>query len=695
MGSRLLGNLLAGGYQGDIRLVSKRHRSIGEYQCAPDVSEVVDSGTVVLIGVPHDRVLDVVAGSISAGAAGAVVYSSGFKEADEKGAVEEHELRSLASSACFPVIGPNCMGVMNAWGHLNATFSTGAITDWPRGELALVAQSGALTNAVRRMAIAEGIGFSYVINSGNEAVLDAVDYMEALALEARVGIVFLYMEGVRRGRELLRAVGTVRAAGMEVVALLGGRGVGGARAALSHTGSIASPARISDALLAQAGAIVVDSLAETVAVLKILAHRQRLHRAKTVGIVSTSGGTGVLAADAAEASGLDVLSLKGRSRQRIQQLLPSYASARNPVDITATLASDADSVAKVLGHMTEAPVDIVAFADGLVNAVSPDVASATARVLASSPKFGLVGWYADSPAISQIYRDAGVPYFSDIKQGFSALAKVVAARRQKVGRSARATTSWTGRNSDRVRGTRVITEPVIEDSLRSAGLDVVESELAMDLGGAVRAATRMGLPVVLKAISPELPHRGRIGAIAVGVSSLEDVESEFQRIQAVVAAAAPEAHIDGMLVQQLAPRGVELYVGIKADPAFGPVMGVGAGGAFVEATSQTNFAVLPLTSGSAHRLVSRVPGVLGALDLTSRDATADFLVRISRWWWSHADRWPLLEVDLNPVVIGRDGPIVVDALGLAAGGSCTGDEADPGSQSPNRRSSTVRPHNAP
>lgn len=667
VGSRLLGNLLAGGYKGDIRLVSKRHRSIGRYACAAEVSEVVDSGTVVLIGVPHDKVLDVVADAISAGAAGAIVYSSGFKEVDENGAREERELAGLARSAHFPIVGPNCMGVMSAWGNMNATFSTGEISDWPTGDLALVAQSGALTNAIRRMAIAEGIGFSYVINSGNEAVLDVVDYMEALALEDHVGVLFAYIEGIRRGRELLSAVGNLRSRGIDAVVLLGGKGESGARAALSHTGSLASPARVSEAVLAQAGVVMVDSLAETVAVLKILAHRQRLQRAETVGIVSTSGGTGVLSADAAEANGLTVLALGSKTRQRIQELLPSYASARNPVDITSTLARDAGRVAEVLEQMAEAPVDVVTFSDGMVNSTSASVATATAGVLARSSKFGLVGWYADSPDIARIYRDAGVPYFTEIRQGFAALAKVVEARKQRVDVPPHAAaTPSEGAVADGADDARVITEPVIEGSLRAAGVVVVDFELAASSQDAVRAAGKLGLPVVLKAVSPDLPHRGRIGAIAVGVSSLADVEKEFRRIEGVVAAHAPQARVDGQLVQKLAARGVELYVGIKVDPAFGPVIGIGAGGAFVEAASPTSFALVPLVPGSARLLVDRVPGMSGALGETARDSVTEFLVKVSQWWCSQTDLGRVLEVDLNPVVVGPDGPVVVDALGLGA-----------------------------
>jgi acyl-CoA synthetase (NDP forming) len=432
----------------------------------------------------------------------------------------------------------------------------------------------------------------------------------------------------------------------------GGRVGAGIRAAVSHTGAIASDEKVLRDVLGDAGVILVRSPAEMIGAAKLLASGRRVPTSSSAGILCNSGGTSVLAADLASEAGVELPMWSETTAMRLRKLLPEFGGPNNPVDITSHYY-EADLIANVTSAIAaETRIGTIVAFSAFDYSSSERMAESIAPVLAASEKFRFAVWLAPSTTIRRTFARHGVPCFTDPALAFHALELVIRGSRAVVedgmldGAPALAegqTTTWT---EDRVLSelTTIPTSPRV---------------LASTAQEAIKAATRIGYPVALKAISPEIPHRAKIGALALGLTDAKAVAREYARI-VTAAAGVISGPLDGVLVQGMTPAGVEVFIGITRDVTFGPIATLGFGGTLIETLRLAVHAPLPLSIGSAKRLVDRLPGLETVASASQRARLADMLVAVNEWWERHASQ--VVELDLNPLILSPTGPVLVDGL---------------------------------
>ncbi len=661
IGSEVLHNLIAAGFAGPIYPV---HPAADEIQGRRAFRRAVDIGAPIdlaMIVVPAAQVLEAVDDCLAAGARGICVISAGFSETGPEGALREAALLTKIRAAGCRLIGPNCMGLLNTDPafNLNATF---APVYPPAGSIAMSTQSGALGLAILDYAKRLNIGISSFVSVGNKPDVSGNDLIQYWAGDPRTSVILLYLESFgnpRKFSEIARRVGRVK----PIAAVKAGRSNAGARAASSHTGALASDDAAVDALFAQAGVIRTGTLQELFDVAALLAH-QPLPRGRRVAIVTNAGGPGILAADACEANGLELPALGEATRAELRSFLPAAASVGNPVDMLASAPADhyGRAVAAVLGDEAVDSV-LTIFIPPLVT--EPDSVAAAIRASAAAAP--------DKPVLAIFMRAEGappalspIPSYAFPEPAAVALARVAthAEWRQKPeGRvpvldgidEAAATRIVDGRLAC---GGGWLPQADVSALLAAVGIEQAASRVARTPADVAAAADAIGFPIALKGTGPALLHKTERHALRLGI---ED--------HAALAAAAADlaaslgADLDGYLVQQMVPGGVEMIVGATQDPTFGPLILCGTGGVLVDVLADTAFRLHPLTAESAAEMIEGLKGARllgGYRGAAPADVAAlhDVLLRVSALLTVCPD---IQEIDFNPVKVLASGAVVVDA----------------------------------
>jgi acyl-CoA synthetase (NDP forming) len=657
---RFFRNVKRIGYSGAIFGVNPFH--VGEidgHQVVAHVSGLPYAPDAAIIAVPASRVVEAMESAAAIGVKNYVVITSGFREIGSDGARLEDAIVELSKREGLCVSGPNCVGNVSL--HDRATTSISTVFEsnpFVPGEVALVGQSGGIVAITYSLGVAEGVGFSHVITSGNEAVLDVSQFATYLLDDPHTKVICVYVENFKDGRRLLEVASLARRVGKHIVVMKGGRRGAAAKAALSHTGAIATDDAIVSDLFELAGIVKADSPTELLAAAKMLIRNTRVPHSRRVVVVGASGGLAVLAADMAEAAGLELPVLQDDTMIQLQTLLPSYASYRNPVDLTPSVFSDASRIAPVIATAAADPgCDALAIVSFSGDHLSLRMAEAVAPVMAGRP-FSFAVWLASTPEIHGIFDRFGVACIADPDIAFQMLGRLIAAGAAPALRPTDTAQRWVAYPTDSDRRV-VLTEDKIGAQLSEAGLAVARSVMAHSTAEAIAAAARLGYPVALKAISRDLPHRASVGGVALALSSDIAVEAAYIAIVQRLHSELPDASLEGCLVQEML-NGVEVLIGIVIDRAFGPVITVGVGGSMVEVVRQARFAPLPVSSATATQLVDGVSAFHRLLSGPQRHQLALYVTAVSEWWEPHADS--LLELDLNPVIVTDAGPIAADAL---------------------------------
>ncbi|HEY2552496.1 MAG TPA: acetate--CoA ligase family protein [Streptosporangiaceae bacterium] len=687
------------GYPGTLYPVNPRYAELGGLTCYPDVGSLPEPPDLALVLVSAAAVPGVLDQCGEAGVGGVVVISSGFAEQQEGGT----ELRARLSEVLdrhqgLRLAGPNSEGFINVYGAVPATFSPAADPDRGMqhllpGPVAVVSQSGGLGFALFNDGQTRGLGFSYVISAGNEDDLSLLDYVDYLVTDERVGVILLFVEGLRHAGRLAATAARARAAGKPLVAAKAGRSSAGQRATWSHSAHLAGRDEIYQAVLRRCGIATAMDQEELVDLGMAFARAPR-PAGRRVGVLTYSGGAGVWAADALEAEGLQVPELSAALAGRIRELIPAYGSAANPVDVTAQVVQTAGGLAPVL--------ELLACSDE-VDAVVVTTTLSSAALLA-----------AEEAALGQVVRKAGKPvllysYTRPAAESVEILTRMGLAwftSGRRVARALRALTdygSFTGADraaagqsaGPRPTAPRTCTEqaslaamppdalasvqaapvgPLTEwrakALLRAAGLVVPEGELAFDVAAARAAADRLGYPVAVKAQSAALPHKTEAGAVALGLGSPAEVTAAISRMTSRVSAAIPGAELDGWLVERMCPAGTEMILGIVRDQALGPAVVAGFGGIFAEILADVACLPAPMTEAEALAGLAGLRGwplLAGARGRPPADVSA--LARLVQALGDLADQCPrITELDLNPVIVGAagQGAWVADAAGWLA-----------------------------
>ena len=662
IGQRTLTNLLE---HSDIKvplyLVNPTKAEIAGQRCWPSITALPAAPELAIVAVPATSVLAVLEECGAKGVRFAIILSSGFGEAGAEGIKMQEEMATITARTGLRLYGPNCPGLTNVNHRLGFTFSPAFAHDLKPGPIGLATQGGGLGRNVMQ-AMERGVGVGLWASTGNEVDLQVADFIHYMAEADDIKVIVTLLEGIKDGAKFVRAVQHAAVCGKPVVALKVGKSEYGAKAAQSHTASLTGSAEVNSAVFRQLGVIEVDDIDELVDTAWLLS-RAMPGTKEGLAIYSSSGGTSALLADAIGAAGLLLPDFTEETTSQLRDALPDYASIGNPVDTTAMVLSDVKLIPKTLGAVVHDPnIGMV------LVPMSLDYGPATARMARD---------FIDAQQVSPV---PILPiWMSDrLGDGYKLLVEHGFAPPRSVGKAVKAVRRWVDygrwrRNVDlhyrptlldlplqsAPKATRVISETTAKARLERAGIAVLPAGLARTAEVARRLADGMGYPVVAKVISQQVLHKSDVGGVAVGLADGIAVEAAWRDIMANVTRHRPDATIDGLLVEKMAPRdGFELLVGVTRDPVFGHIMTVGLGGIYVEILRDVTRRMLPLDAKQADEMLRELRCyelLAGARGKAPADleALSRLLLQISDFVVSEGKL--LEEMDLNPVWVGTTG----------------------------------------
>ena len=670
----LLRLLRKNGFAGRIVPVNPSYADIGGLPCFPTIAAAGGPLDLALVAIPAAGVLAALEECAAAGVRNAVVISSGFAEDDAAPADLQDRVGALARRTGMRVCGPNAEGFHNEVDRVSATFSPAVDRDADDNPIALhsrigiVAQSGGMGFALYNRGRALGLSFSAVVTTGNEADLTAADFLAHMAEDPATAAVLLFLESVRDPAGFAAAAAAAIAAGKPVVAIKIGRSAVGKLAAASHTASMAGWGAGYDAMFRRHGIVVAAELEEALAVTAALVGNPSA-RGGRVAVVTVSGGAGAWSADALAAAGLDLPELGAGTQEAIRAFIPSYGAARNPVDLTAGGAQGGGMLRAVELLSRDPAVDQVAVITSLSNPARVAIdGPGLAALLAERRKPVLVYSYTLPSAIGRrILAEAGAVIFPSMAT-LAASARALADRSRFVPPAVAAPVAL----PDAVRAllsgpAGPLAEHAAKAMLAACGVTMAPSRLVAQAAGLAEAAAALGFPLAAKVQSAAIPHKTEAGGVRLGIANLPALEAAFAAILANAARHAPGAAIDGVLLEPMAGKGVEMIVGVVRDPVFGPVVTVGAGGVTTELFHDIAHRLAPVDEAEATAMVRELrsaPLLEGFRGAPPADlpALARLVALVSRI--ADAGRAAIAELELNPVIVhpAGQGCTVADAL---------------------------------
>ncbi|TVP87886.1 MAG: GNAT family N-acetyltransferase [Thioalkalivibrio sp.] len=669
VGRTLFWNLLSHPFGGTVYPVNASRRSVLGIRAYPSIAEVPESVDLAIVATPAPTVPGVIRECVANGVRGAIVVSAGFREIGPEGLALEEEIRQALRNSALRVIGPNCLGVMSPRTGLNATFS--GVMAQP-GHVAFISQSGAVGTAVLDWSRRENVGFSNFASIGSMLDVNWGDLIYYLGDDPNTRSIVIYMESIGDARPFLSAAREV-ALTKPIIVIKAGRTEAAAKAAASHTGSLAGSDRVLDAAFRRCGVLRVDSLAEMFDVAEVLAKQVHLPQGPRLTILTNAGGPGVLSTDALIQGGGELTPLEDTTISALDEVVPAHWSHGNPVDILG----DADPERYALAFERAAADPN---ADGILVILTPQAMTdptRTAELIKCEAeglkKPVLASWMGGAEVFpgTSLLNQARIPTYSQpdaaahlfnlmwrYHRNLKALYETptLAMGRKEIG-VAQARVHQLLETARETRRT-LLTEFESKTLLQTYGIPIVETRLAATAEEAVRQAGDIGYPVVLKLHSETLTHKTDVGGVRLNLTDAEAVTEAFARIQSSVAERAGAHHFQGVTVQPMVNRdeSYELILGSSPDPQFGPVLLFGAGGQMVEVLRDTAVALPPLTTTLARRLMEQtriheaLKGVRGraAVDLAQLES---LLVRFSQLIVEHPE---IREVDINPLLASPD-----------------------------------------
>lgn len=663
VGRAVLVNLRAE-FAGMVVPINPNRKTVLGQSCYNSVTEAppVD---LLIVAVPPEPALETLRTAGESGVPAAVVLTAGFGETGQTGAAREERLRAIAKEHEMTVLGPNSLGVMNTHHGLNATF--GPTLPNP-GTVSLLSQSGAFVTAAIEWARDRGIGFNDVVSLGNKAVVDETDLLKYWGGDARTDAVVAYLEGIERGRRFIE-VAKRMSNETPVVVLKAGQTEAGARAAASHTGTIAGADRVYDAAFEQAGVVRVDT---ATALFDVAAGLQsdRPPTADGIAVVTNAGGPGVLASDAVETTVLSLTELTEETQHRLKKGLPDGAGASNPVDVlgdanAARIRRAIEIVATDPGVgmvlVLTAPTAVLSY-DRLIDVLS--AAHATVDV----PLVGCLMGGAPAASAAKTLQASGIPTYADPQDAVESIATLYTTTQDRT----TATPGTQPQIPDTETAAQILDEAATERSrlgadamavLEAYGIETPASEIVTTPAAATAAAKRIGGSVAMKLVSPDIVHKSDIGGVETSVAP-SDAASVYETLKTRGTDSEPEARILGVQVQEQIDTscGTETIVGAKRDPQFGHVVLFGLGGLFVEIFDDTTVRVGPLDEGDARAMIDQTDAAAvlrGARGRQSADEAVlvDVLLRVSQLVEAHPE---IAELDINPLLVTPDRAVALD-----------------------------------
>jgi acyl-CoA synthetase (NDP forming) len=683
-GLQVLENLRLLGYEGTIYPINPRYQEVLGLSCYPSLAAVREAGhSVDLAAILLNRnlVLPILEEAAQIGVRSAWAFANGFAEAGEEGRALQRQITDICRQHDILFCGPNCVGILNFNGK-TGTYSAPAPREIVAGDIGMVAQSGyvciQVANANR------GLGFSMILSAGNEAVVDATDYIGYMLEDPGTRVIMAFIEQFRRPERLPALARRSRELGKPIVLIKVGRSEMARRATAAHTGALAGSDDVQDALFKQLGLIRVDDLDEMFETAELLSKwRERLPKGNGVFAVTLSGGVISLLADLGEKLNLSFPAWTDTGRARVQELLPPYAGVENPLDAWGFGKVEESYLPCLSAAADEPEADLILVSQDVPAGMAPrqveQYAAVAEAAAAVYERGGMPVVFLSNPsggfdsAIQGILDRAGVPLLQGSREGLRAIDHAITYGRFLAGKPLPVVSATPSAAAevvqpifDKAQGT--LTEYESKQVLAAYGVKCTRERLCGSAAEAVAAAREIGTPVALKVMSPQILHKTEAGIIALNLNGDEEIRRSYDRLMKAARSYDPQARIDGVLCQQMATGAVaEAIVGLLIDPQFGPAVIFGMGGIMVEVLGDRALGIPPLDCETAGRLIEQtrtsriLKGFRGAPP-GDIEALIDVLIAVGNLAVDWSERIEAL--DINPLLIMPEGKgaVAVDAL---------------------------------
>lgn len=670
LNGRPLHFLLRDGYEGNLYGVNPKYSDINGIPCFPDVASLPEAPDLAIVAVSQKLATAVVGELGKKGVPVAVLFSSGYSETGPKGAEYEQELLDVARANGIRICGPNNLGLINAFEHVTATFSQYADETPVAGPVAFASQSGAFGTGISALARSRGIGLGYFINTGNQADITLMDALIEIADDSRISVLSGYIEGLREGNGLIHLAKKAREVKKPLIITKVGRKAAGARAATSHTGSLAGEDRVFDGVFRQHGGIRArneEHMLDLVMALSCCAPTT----GKGLALITQSGGAGVLMADRAEELGLDVPMPSAETQEKLREVIPAFGSASNPIDVTGQFLAEPKILSDSIKIALEDPaMDCCIVWLQLMHGYSDLLTNVFKEVKAEVKKPFIVCWIEAPEKARRQLLEAGICVISATERAVDAAAGLVRyGEIQAMNDASTSNTSTLIENRTSTETVTAVSAMKAAKLLQDVHIPLAAADLATDANSACKIAEKLGYPVAIKIESTDILHKTEAGGVRLGLSDSTSVSEAVDEVLASAHAYNPSANIDGVIVQHMAEPATELVLGIRRDPVFGPVVMVGLGGIFIEILEDVSFAAAPITPQQAEQMLNQLQGraiLEGARGKSPVDKSklADLICKLSDFAMAHPE---LVELDLNPVFANGEDFVAVDWLMMVDG----------------------------
>jgi len=663
VGHAILDNIINSGFKGKLFAINPHADEIHRIQCYPSILNVPVNIDLAIIVIPVQYVLQALEECSRKKVKWAIIISTGFKETGVEGAKRESQLIAKAKEYGIRILGPNCMGIIDTECPINATFSD---LMPPRGKIGFISQSGALGSSILDWAKTNKIGLSKFVSLGNKADISENDLFDDWEGDENTKVITAYLEGIKNGRQFIKISSRVSKK-KPIIIIKSGNTDAGARAVSSHTGTLAGSAKAYEAVFKQTGIIRANTIRDLFNYATAFSY-QPLPKGKKVAIITNAGGPGIMATDACEKNNISLTSLSIETLDKLKGFLPEAANFYNPIDILGD--AQADRYRKAL----EVVINDVNV-NALIVLLTPQAmtqplktAKAVVEIFNKNDRgitvvTSFIGGSEVAKAV-KFLTENNIPSF-DIPEEAVDTLKVMMEQ-----------SDWKSRLSfpienfdvDREKVKRVFEHCRVEERLelgeleareilKAYGIRVPEAELAPDINAAKEIAKRIGYPLVLKIVSPNILHKTDVGGVRIGIENEKELEESYDDILFHVKRYMPDVNIRGILVQEFIKDKKETIIGISEDPQFGPMIMFGLGGIYVEALKDVSFRIAPLSRHEAGEMIEEVKtvsllkGTRGE-DPSDIESIIEIMLKVSQLIMDFPE---IVEMDINPLFVKKQG----------------------------------------
>ncbi|MFP5110215.1 acetate--CoA ligase family protein [Neobacillus sp. C211] len=671
IGNTAVRNFRVSNYQGDVYPINPRYEEIEGFTCYPNVKDIKEQIDMAIIAVPGERVEGSVRDCVEQGIRNVLIFSSGFAEMGEEGKKMQNGLVSYCKQQGVRILGPNTLGMLNVHEDLALMFQDIGYTVYEKGEVGLVAQSGATGSQILSMASEEKVGFSYMVATGNQPDLDTIEVLDYYIQDKQTKVASFYMEGVPSGKRFLSMAEKALEANKPVVGIKSGRSSAGQKAALSHTASLTGSNEIFEVAAKKYGVTIVDGFEQLIDSLKVFQSGKR-PKGNRVATVVVSGAVGILLADALELNGLLMAELSQETKKKLREQVANYCSVENPVDIASTFILNEQVYPHAVQTLVDSDeVDMIIIHLPVPTALNPQkFAEMFVKISKTTDKPIFVvptGLESEMAKVRHFLTENHVPAYRHIEgavHSAKAIYQYECMRQKYMAKQTIASSDVPIMiNSEE----QSIAEHRVKEMLRNHDVPVPNGLLIRSVAE-ISQFSRIAYPVVAKIASVDIAHKSDVGGVVLNIENAQQLKNAYHEILSKVRFHHPEAKIDGIFVEEMSTdRFIEFFVGVQNDELFGPVLTCGLGGIFVEVLKDVSRQIGHVSKEEARQMVESLKGAAilkgarrhVAFDI---DALAEAISNISQIATSLEGNWQ--DFEINPLVVFEEGKGVLALDGL-------------------------------